>query len=99
MSIGSTVKTLDVLIKYTMSRAVAEKVKSRFIDMGLNGDSPSYLDCVLFDAALEVLGEEQAYYGIPDEDWQRQQEEAKEMERRYTVKTIDVTDTWHELLG
>lgn len=93
------VHTLDVLIKYTMSRDVAETVKQRFIDMGIAGKSQSYMDCVLFDAALDVLGEEQAYYGIGDEEWKEIQEQRQKADKAFgQVKVIDVTDTWKEVL-
>ena len=93
------VHTLDVLIKYTMARDVAETVKQRFIDMGIAGKSQSYMDCVLFDAALDVLGEEQAYYGIGDEEWKEIQEQRQKADKAFgQVKVIDVTDTWKEVL-
>ena len=93
------VHTLDVLVQYTMSRTVAETVKRRFIDMGIAGVSQSYMDCVLFDAALNVLGEEQAYYGLSDEEWEDIQEQRKKADAAFgQVKVIDVTDTWKEVL-
>ena len=95
-----SVHTLDVLVKYTMSREVAETVKERFIDMGIAGKSQSYMDCVLFDAALDVLGEEQDYYGIGDEEWREIQEQRKKADKAFgQIKVIDVTDTWKEVLG
>lgn len=100
MSIGSPVKTLDVLIKYTMSPAVAVEIRDAFIGLSNKGESVSYLDCILFDAALEVLGEEQAYYSYSDEEWQDIQDKRKKAEKRYgRVRTIDVTDTWREVMG
>ena len=92
-------RTKNILIKYTMSKAAAEDIKTRFIDMEINGESPSYMDCILFDTALDVLGIEQVYYGIGDEEWQRIQTERKEADKRFAkIKTIDVTDTWKEVL-
>ena len=100
MAAGSTVRVMDTLIKYTMSREAAEKVKQRFTDMSAANESVSYLDCVLFDAALEVLGEEQAYYGMTDAEWQEAKERAAAEERQFAhVRTIDVTDTWHEVMS
>lgn len=100
MAAGANVETMDTLIKYTMSAETAAKVKARFIDMGVRGESVSYLDCVLFDAALDVLGEEQQYYGLSDEEWQETLRSRAETEKRYkTVRTIDVTDTWQEVLA
>lgn len=100
MSAGSGIGTLSVLVKYTMSKEVAELVKNRFEEMGFNDESVSYLDCVLFDAALEVLGIEQEYYGIGDEDWQATLADRAAAEKRYNeVKVIDVTDTWKEVLS
>lgn len=93
------VHTLDVLVKYTMSRKTAEQVMKRFIDMGIAGQSQSYMDCVLFDAALDVLGEEQAYYGLSDEEWKNIQEQRKKADATFgQIKVIDVTDTWKEVL-
>ena len=93
------VHTLDVLVKYTMSRTVAETVKRRFIDMGIAGASQSYMDCVLFDAALAVLGEEQAYYGLSDEEWKDIQTQRKKADAAFgKIKVIDITDTWKEVL-
>lgn len=99
MAAGSNIETMDTLVKYTMSREAAEQVKSRFVEMGIRGEPVSYMDCVLFDAALEVLGEEQAYYGMSDDEWQETLRKRAEGEKRFkTVKTIDVTDTWREVL-
>lgn len=98
MASGAPVNTLDILIKYKMSRKLAERVKERFIDMGLKGESVSYLDCVYFDTALEVLGEEQAYYGYGDDDWAKLQAERVETDKRYRVVTVDVTKELEEAL-
>lgn len=99
MAEGSKVNTLGILVKYTMSKETAELVKDRFSEMGINGEPVSWLDCVIFDSALEVLGIEQEYYGIDDEDWEKTLKERAENEKRYTqVKTIDITDTWREIL-
>lgn len=93
------VHTLNILVKYTMSRALARTVKQRFIDMCIAGKSQSYMDCVLFDAALDVLGEEQAYYGIEDEEWKEISEQRQKADKAFgQVKVIDVTDTWKEVL-
>lgn len=98
MTAGTGVETLGVLVKYTMSKAAAEEVKARFADMSAAGEGLSYMDCVLMDAALDVLGLEQAYYGIPDDEWAETLKRRKEVESRYEkVKTIDVTDTWREV--
>ena len=91
MAEGEPVNTLNVLIKTTMSRDIAEMVKERFEDMGSRGMSVSDLDCVYFDAALEVLGEEQAYYGYGDDEWREILAERAEMEKRYRVVVDDVT--------
>lgn len=96
MAGGAPVNTLDTLIKYTMSKELAERVKTRFIDMGINGEAVSYLDCVYFDTALAVLGEEQAYYGYGDEDWAKILAERAETEKRYRVVTVDVTKELEE---
>lgn len=99
MASGTEVKTLDTLILYTMSKEVAEKVKDRFTEMGINGEDPSYLDCVIFDAALEVLGIEQAYYGISDSEWEDIVRQRKIGEKQFgSVRTIDITDTWNEIM-
>ena len=99
MTAGTGVETLGILVRYTMSREAAEQLKERFADMSARNESVSYLDCVLHDAALDVLGLEQAYYGIPDDEWQETLRQRREAERRYSsVKTIDVTDTWREVL-
>lgn len=100
MTAGSNIETMDTLVKYTMSREAAEQVKRRFVDMSARGEGISYMDCVLFDAALDVLGEEQEYYGIGDDEWQETLKTRREAEKRYkTVRTIDVTDTWREVLS
>lgn len=91
MAEGAPVNTLNVLIKTTMSRELAETVKERFEDMGSHGMSVSYLDCIYFDAALEVLGEEQAYYGYGDDEWREILAERVETEKRYRVIVEDVT--------
>lgn len=100
MEFGTGIDTLDTLVLYTMSKEAAELVKQRFIELGANGESVSYMDCVLFDSALEVLGEEQEYYGYADDEWAdiiKQRNDA--LTRFKTVKTIDVTDTWREVLS
>jgi hypothetical protein len=100
MTAGSNIETMDTLVKYTMSREAAGQVKKRFVDMSARGEAISYMDCVLFDAALDVLGEEQEYYGIGDDEWQETLKARRENEKRYkTVRTIDVTDTWKEVLA
>lgn len=100
MTAGSNIETMDTLVKYTMSREAAEQVKKRFVDMAASGEAISYMDCVMFDAALDVLGEEQAYYGIGDDEWDEMLKARREAEKRYkTVRTIDVTDTWREVLS
>lgn len=99
MTAGTGVETLGILVRYTMSKATAEQLKRRFADMSARDESVSYMDCVLHDAALDVLGLEQAYYGIPDDEWQEILRQRHEADRRYSsVKTIDVTDTWREVL-
>jgi hypothetical protein len=81
-----------------MSKETAEDVKARFVDTSAAGESLSYMDCVLMDAALDVLGLEQAYYGIPDDEWAETLRRRRDAESRYEkVKTIDVTDTWREV--
>ena len=100
MTAGSNIETLDTLVKYTMSKEAAEQVKKRFVDIAASGAGVSYMDCIMFDAALDVLGEEQAYYGIGDDEWNEMLKARRENERRYkTVRTIDVTDTWKEVLS
>lgn len=100
MTAGTGVETLGILVRYTMSRAAAEQLKSRFADMSARGESVSYMDCVLHDAALNVLGLEQAYYGMSEDEWQESLRQRRAAERRYSsVKTIDVTDTWREVLA
>ena len=99
MAEGSEIETMDTLIKYTMSEDAARQIKERFIDMGIRGEGVSYMDCVLFDSALEVLGEEQEYYGLSDEEWQENLKRRKASEARFKkIRTIDVTDTWREVL-
>ena len=99
MTAGTGVETLGVLVRYTMSEKAAEEVKARFVELSMAGASLSYMDCVLMDAALDVLGLEQAYYGIPDDEWAETLRRRKEAEARYDkVKTIDVTDTWREVV-
>ena len=98
MADGEPVNTLNVLIKTTMSRELAERVKERFIDAGTQGRSLSYLDCVYFDAALEVLGEEREYYGYGDEDWETIVKERAETEKRYRVVVDDVTNKLTEAM-
>lgn len=99
MTAGTGVETLRTLVRYTMSKEAAEDVKARFVEMSAAGESLSYMDCVLMDAALDVLGLEQAYYGIPDDEWAETLRGRKEAEARYDrVKTIDVTDTWREVV-
>lgn len=96
---GTPVETLDVLLKYTMSEDVARTLKNRFIEISSEGGGVSYMDCVLFDAALGVLGEEQAYYGLDDDEWKDTLKAREKLEKRFkTVKVIDVTDTWREVL-
>lgn len=100
MAKGSPVNTRGELIKYTMSPHVACEVRDAFIELGREGEPVGYLDCVLFDAALEVLGEEQSYYGYSDEEWAGIQNERKRAERRFSrIRTVDVTDTWRETMG
>ena len=100
MTAGVGAEVLDLLVKFTMSKETAERVKDRFVDMSAKSASVSYLDCVLFDAALDVLGIEQKYYDIPDDEWQETLKTRARAERLYSaVKTIDVTDTWRELSG
>jgi len=93
------VHTQDTLIRYTMNAEAAEKVKTAFVDMSASGESLSYMDCVLFDAALDVLGIEQEYYGYGDDEWAEIQKGRKDAESRFgTVRTVDVSDTWKEIL-
>lgn len=99
MTVGVAAETMNLLIRFTMSRETAESVKTRFVDMSARGESVSYLDCVLFDAALDVLGLEQEYYGMPDDEWREILRQRRAVERQYRgIKTIDVTDTWREVL-
>lgn len=98
MTAGIGVETLDTLVRFTMSKEVAEAVVARFADLSARGESISYLDCVLHDAALDILGLEQKYYGIPDEEWRDISDQRKALGNAYAaVKTIDVTDTWREV--
>ena len=99
MTAGVEADVLDLLIRFTMSAEAAEEVKTRFADMSARGEPVSYLDCVLFDAALDVLGIEQEYYGIPDDEWQETLRQRRAQDRWYggNVKTIDVTSTGREV--
>lgn len=98
MADGAEVHTLDTLVRFTMSDEVAQTIEQRFQDRASNGESLSYMDCVLFDAALERLGHEQAYYGRSDEEMAEIIKARGEIERQfYSVRTVDVTDTWREL--
>ena len=100
MAAGTSIETMDTLVKYTMSKTAAGLVKQRFMEMVKHGESVSYMDCVLFDSALEVLGEEQEYYGYADDEWAEMTKSRKEAEKRFhAVKTVDVTDTWREVLS
>lgn len=94
---GIGLKTLDVLVKFTMPRETAEKVKRRFEELSRDGGEVSYLDCVLFDAALATLGEEQAYYGIDDTEWRETTKARAKAEAGYAeVRVIDIApDSWH----
>lgn len=97
---GTPIETMDTLVRYTMSRKAAEDVKRSFMERSRAGEGVSYMDCVLFDAALGVLGEEQAYYGMSDEEWAEKLKGRAAEEKRYRhVKTVDVTDTWREVDG
>lgn len=99
MTAGVGAEVLNLLIRFTMSKEAAETVKTRFVDMSARGESVSYLDCVLFDAALDVLGLEQEYCGMSDDEWREILRQRKAVAARYGgVKTIDVTDTWREVL-
>lgn len=90
---GVGLETLDVLVKFRMSRETAEKVKRRFAELSRDGIGVSYLDCVLFDAALSELGEEQSYYGMDDAEWAEVLKKRALAEARYaSVKTVDITD-------
>ena len=92
---GVGLETLDLLVKFKMSRERAEQIKCRFGELSRDGSSVSYLDCVLFDAALATLGEEQAYYGFDDSEWREIVEKRERYEARYAeVKVIDITDSW-----
>ncbi len=98
MAAGVAVDTVGALVRFTMSEDAARKIRDRFEEMGMRGDSPSYLDCVLFDAALERLGVERQYYGYDDDEWAERMAERRTAERRCrAVKTIDVTDVWREV--
>ncbi len=98
MATGVPLKTLGAVVRFTMSSEVAEKVKSRFVDMGMRGESPTYLDCILFDAALERLGIEREYYGLDADEWDLRVAEREAVESRFdVVKTVDVTDAWREV--
>jgi len=99
LTAGVGAEVLNLLIRFTMSKEAAETVKTRFVDMSARGESVSYLDCVLFDAALDVLGLEQEYYAMSDDEWREILRQRKAVERQYRgIKTIDVTDTWREVL-
>ena len=99
MACGSTIETLDTLVKFTMSEGTAKTIKRRFTEMSAAGEGVSYLDCVLFDAALEALGEEQAYYGMSDDEWEAAQRANEATERRCRhVIVVDVTNAWRGLL-
>lgn len=99
MTQGYPIETKGELVRFTMSKEAAESVKQLFTDMSKNGAPVSYLDCVLFDAALDVLGIEKEYYGVSDEEWEQTVREREEQEKRYgTIRTIDVTDTWREVM-
>ena len=99
MTAGVAAEVLDLLVRFTMSKEAAEAVKARFTDMAARGEDVSYLDCVLFDAALDALGMEQKYYGMSDDEWQETLKQRKAAAARYSgVKTIDVTGTWREVL-
>jgi len=90
--IGSEV--LGLLLRFTMSKETAEAVKTRFSDMSARGEPVSYLDCVLFDTALDTLGIEQEYYGMSGEEWQETVKQREKTARKYeTVKTIAIPDT------
>ena len=91
MAAGAPVNTLGTLIRYTMMRGTAERVKRRFIEMSMRDEPVSYLDCVFFDAALETLGEEQAYYGYSDDEWRKMLDDRAAAETRYRVVEVDVT--------
>lgn len=94
------VGTLDTLILYKMSAETARTIRDRYKEMSRNDEPVSYLDCILFDTALETLGEYRAYYGLSDEDWEAELASRKAAEKTFEhVLTIDVTKTWKELLG
>lgn len=97
MAAGIVADTVGAVVRFTMSEGTAKKIKNRFSRMAAQGDSPSYIDCALFDAALERLGLEREYYGYDDAEWVERMAERKTAESGRRVKTIDVTDTWHEL--
>lgn len=98
MAAGVPLRTLGVVVRFTMSKDVAEKVKARFVDMAKRGESPNYLDCVMFDAALEKLGVEREYYGLDPDEWDLRLAERETSESVFgSVKTVDVTDAWREL--
>ena len=93
------IETKGELVKFTMSKEAAEEVKDLFTSMSKAGDPVSYMDCVLFDAALDVLGLEKEYYNMSDEEWEQAVQERKETEKRYArIRVIDVTDTWREVM-
>jgi hypothetical protein len=98
MAAGVPLRTLGVVVRFTMSKDAAEKVKTRFVDMARRGESPNYLDCVMFDAALEKLGVEREYYGLDPDEWDLMLAERETSESVFgSVKTVDVTDAWREL--
>lgn len=97
MAAGVVVDTVGAVVRFTMSEEAATKIKDRFSRMAAQGDSPSYIDCVLFDAAVERLGLEREYYGYDDAELAERMAERRAAEHGRRVKTIDVTDTWHEL--
>lgn len=90
--------TRRILVEYTMSRDAAEEVKNRFEELNRDEEEVSYLDCALFDAALEVLGEYQEYNGLTDEEWEDELADRERIKSQYKVKVIDVTDTWREVM-
>ena len=94
------VNTLDTLILYKMSKETARTIMDRYREMSRKDEPVSYLDCILFDTALETLGEYPAYYGLSEEEWQAELDSRKASEKSFGhVLTIDVTKTWKELLG
>ena len=99
MACGSTIETLDTLVRFTMSKDTARTIKRRFVEMSAAGDGVSYLDCVLFDAALEARGAGQAYDGMSDDEWQETLRTREDRARRHRhVLVIDVTNEWRGIL-